>query len=53
MKEKWIKVLRFLKLDVLLLGLIEKIRVGLSKKLAVVKNLLARFLHRYDNRNAA
>lgn len=52
MKDKWIKVLRFFKLDVLLLGLIEKIRVGLSKKLAAVKELFVRFLCRSDNRNA-
>lgn len=32
MKEFFIQVLRFLKLDVLLLGLFEKIRLGLIKK---------------------
>lgn len=33
MKNFFIQVLRFLKLDVLLLGLFEKIRLGLNKKI--------------------
>ena len=51
MKEKFIKVLRYFKLDGLLLGLFEKLRLGLIKKLAAVKALLVRFLHREPTRN--
>ena len=51
MKEKFIKVLRYFKLDALLLGLFEKLRLGLIKKLAAVKALLVRFLHREPTRN--
>ena len=51
MKEKFIKVLRYFKLDALLLGLFEKLRLGLIKKLAAVKVLLVRFLHREPTRN--
>ena len=51
MKEKFIKVLRYFKLDGLLLGLFEKLRLGLIKKLAAVKALLVRFLRREPPRN--
>ena len=51
MKEKFIKVLRYFKLDGLLLGLFEKLRLGLIKKLAAVKALLVRFLRRDEFRN--
>lgn len=37
MKAKLFKVLRLLKFDVLILGLLEKLFLGLSKKLAALK----------------
>ena len=37
MKAKFIKFLRFIKLDVLLLGLLEKIALGLIKKIGSVQ----------------
>lgn len=40
MKEFFIQVLRFLKLDELLLGLFEKIRLGLMKKFHKARGVL-------------
>ena len=40
MREFFIQVLRFLKLDELLLGLFEKIRLGLTKKFQNVRGVL-------------
>jgi hypothetical protein len=51
MKKIVMKVLRFLKLDGLLLGLIEKIRLGLTKKIDQGLAPLEDFLGRDGNRN--
>ncbi len=40
MREFFIQVLRFLKLDELLLGLFEKIRLGLTKKFRTARGVL-------------
>lgn len=51
MKAKLTKLMRLLKLDVLLWALYEKLCLGLTKKLAALKNALARFLSRGTSRN--
>ena len=49
MKAKVIMLLHLFGLDVLLLGLFEKLLLGLSKKLAALKNAAERSLDRCRN----
>ena len=51
MKAKIVKLLRKLGVDVLLLGLVEKLLLVLSKKLAEWKELAAASLERCKRRN--
>lgn len=46
MKAKLLKVLHFLGLDVLLLGLLEKLAARLTKKREAFQNALERFVSR-------
>lgn len=46
MKEKIFKILHLLKIDVLLLGLLEKLVLGLTKKLTALESAVERFLDR-------
>ncbi len=46
MKERLFKVLHFLKLDVLLLRVLERLLAGLSKKHYALERALQRFLTR-------
>ncbi len=46
MKERFLKVLHFLKLDVLLLRVLERLLSGLTKKRAALEDFLSRFLTR-------
>ncbi len=47
MKEKLFKVLHFLKLDALLLRVLERLSAGLTKKRDALQNALKRFLARH------
>ncbi len=47
MKERLFRVLHFLKLDVLLLRVLERLLSGLSKKHEGLKNAVDRFLARH------
>lgn len=51
MKEKFRKVLRVFRVDVLLFGLYAKIALAVTKKLTALKNAVHRFLTRLFPRN--
>ncbi|MBQ7948149.1 MAG: hypothetical protein IJ284_00150 [Clostridia bacterium] len=51
MKAKVILLLHLFGLDVLLLGLIEKLLLGLSKRVAALKDVATASLDRCKNRN--
>ena len=51
MKAKVVLLLHLYGLDVLILGLIEKLLLGLSKKVAALKDAAANSLDRCKNRN--
>lgn len=51
MKEKFRKVLRVFRVDVLLFGLFHKIALAVTKKLTAFKNAVHRFLTRLFPRN--
>ena len=51
MKAKVVLVLHLFGLDVLLLGLIEKLLLGLSKRVAALKDAAQLSLNRCKNRN--
>ncbi len=53
MKEKVAKVLHFLKLDVLLLRVLERLLAGLSKKHARLDEAVKRFLARSTSATAS
>ncbi len=46
MKERFLKALHFLKLDVLLLRVLERLLGGLTKKREALEGFLSRFLTR-------